>query len=240
MLDTQGLSDRCNLPRLSHFLLLCPLLSPNLWSFLLALHQLFLLLFLLLFLFQIPCFPPLTQNKVNWLEITVISQWLRQLCFMPTSFYFPPFQFPAPPPFYPLSLNLCCFCISSLVHNHPLSALPLCWTLLCNGCSLADLLLPLLLSLPPSPLSPTCTTHAVYLREVSSALGLLSKPPLPRSDSHSLRCCCGPARQQGESWLNTGTFLWNQVLLWLYQQHQTIVSNSRKILMINDKHLWPL
>lgn len=30
VLDTEGLSDRCDLPRLSHFLLLCPLFSPNL------------------------------------------------------------------------------------------------------------------------------------------------------------------------------------------------------------------
>lgn len=42
--------------------------------------------------------------------------------------------------------------LSIIAHR---SALPLCWTLLCNGCSLADLLPPVLLPLPHlSPLPP--------------------------------------------------------------------------------------
>lgn len=66
-------------------------------------------------------------------------------------------------------------------------------TLLYNGCSLADLLPPFFpLTSPPLTLS---------LREISPALGMLSKPPLPSTDPHSLWGCCGPARQQGKFWL---------------------------------------
>lgn len=86
--------------------------------------------------------------------------------------FFPPFCSQVLPPYLHL---LTCVTFASLIlptiSHHP--ALPLCSTLLCNGCSLADLLPPFLLPLPHLSLSPS-TTHAVSLREVGLALGMLS------------------------------------------------------------------
>lgn len=65
----------------------------------------------------------------------------------------PLFLAPVPRPYLHLSTSVTfASLILSIISHHP--ALPLCWTLLCNGCSLADLLPPFLLPLPhlsPSP-----------------------------------------------------------------------------------------
>lgn len=64
---------------------------------------------------------------------------------------------------------------------------------MCNYWALADLL-------PThTPTPPLSSIHTVSLREVSPALGVHGKQPLPGKDPHLLWSCCGSAGQQGKS-----------------------------------------